>query len=227
MLKSPAVFKGSVFHKRFKPFGHHFTLPFGCYFLHLSGNEKDINASLKSHGLSGCYKRRNYFGDPQERLKTSVLKKISTLLNKDVQGDVYFLGQLQHMRFYFSSVNFYFVRAQEHFEYMLAEVTNTPWGETHCYALPLDQKNIHDKEFHVSPFNPMDMTYDWTIKTEDDKFYLKIDCKRDSLEFTASIHVNRSLTKANYTLMPIRMLLGIYWHALILFIKKNPVYPHP
>ena len=51
---------------------------------------------------------------------------------------------------------------------VVAEVTNTPWGERHCYVLeadadsksragPVEVRNA--KELHVSPFMSMDLTY--------------------------------------------------------------------
>ncbi|NIW23819.1 MAG: DUF1365 family protein, partial [Gammaproteobacteria bacterium] len=45
-------------------------------------------------------------------------------------------------------------------------ITNTPWGERHTYAVPLDDnRTAHDfcKEFHVSPFMPMDLDYGWSF----------------------------------------------------------------
>ena len=46
----------------------------------------------------------------------------------------------------------------------MAEVTNTPWNERHCYFI--DNKNNKfkqdlKKQFHVSPFWDMDHDYEW------------------------------------------------------------------
>jgi DUF1365 family protein len=50
-------------------------------------------------------------------------------------------------------------------EYVVAEVTNTPWGERHSYVLEAPAQRPlateFDKALHVSPFNPMNMTYRW------------------------------------------------------------------
>ena len=50
---------------------------------------------------------------------------------------------------------------------VVAEVNNTPWGERHCYVLDPDQfddeRRTLSKEFHVSPFLPMDMEYRWRL----------------------------------------------------------------
>ena len=52
----------------------------------------------------------------------------------------------------------------------MAEITNTPWDERHSYVLSVAKAERvgakvlrwqFDKRFHVSPFLPMDMRYDW------------------------------------------------------------------
>ena len=50
---------------------------------------------------------------------------------------------------------------------IVTEVTNTPWKERQSYVLKCDpdkriQRIKFHKEMHVSPFNPMDMTYRWS-----------------------------------------------------------------
>ena len=50
--------------------------------------------------------------------------------------------------------------------HLLAEVSNTPWDKHHYYAFLLDGANTdfcHDKDFHVSPFNPIDQQYQWQV----------------------------------------------------------------
>ena len=49
-------------------------------------------------------------------------------------------------------------RAVTEVEAVLAEVTNTPWGERHAYVLPGGQGDLA-KRLHVSPFMTMDHVY--------------------------------------------------------------------
>ena len=52
---------------------------------------------------------------------------------------------------------------------IVAEITNTPWKERHAYVLPVDAAERHGralhwrfaKQFHVSPFMPMQRRYAW------------------------------------------------------------------
>ena len=52
---------------------------------------------------------------------------------------------------------------------VLAEITNTPWGERHHYVVPAAAGAAprlcarFDKQFHVSPFQPMEQQYVWTM----------------------------------------------------------------
>ena len=68
----------------------------------------------------------------------------------------------------FNPVSFYycFDAAGAALEAVVAEVTNTPWGERHAYVLRLRGARRRGarrvaKAFHVSPFMPMDHDYDW------------------------------------------------------------------
>ena len=68
----------------------------------------------------------------------------------------------------YNPVSFYHLYADggETVQAMIAEVTNTPWGERHCCVIerpgpgaPLGGKM--PKRMHVSPFMPMEQTYEW------------------------------------------------------------------
>ena len=96
------------------------------------------------------------------------------------------LTNFRYFGFGMNPVSFYycFDTAGERVETVVAEVSNTPWNERHCYVLSFAVSDaaamhLHDeqtgtesqstgrfenpKEFHVSPFMPMDMTYRWRV----------------------------------------------------------------
>ena len=123
----------------------------------------------------------------------------------------------------------------------MAEVNNTPWNERHSYVLAGPEsgrwlKTEFDKQFHVSPFNPMDMCYHWRSSTPDHRLVLHLansDAGRKVFDASLSLSA-RPMTTANlnrtlwrYPLMTARIALAIYWQALRLFIKRAPVYSHP
>lgn len=82
-------------------------------------------------------------------------------------GDMLGLVVCRNAGLYFSPVNFYLgfdeLQIPSH---LLAEVSNTPWDKRHYYGFLLqgaDSEFCHDKNFHVSPFNPIDQQYCWQV----------------------------------------------------------------
>ncbi|OXL23708.1 DUF1365 domain-containing protein [Psychrobacter sp. DAB_AL32B] len=150
---------------------------------------------------------------------------------------------------YFSPVNFYLgFDMEQKPTHLLAEVSNTPWDKRHYYGFLLDGANTefcHDKDFHVSPFNPIDQQYCWqvaiksAVKNEDKKQsdnglqvriainisdergeVLKTGIKMSGIPMTATT-IRESLRKN--PLMNVTSLMRIYWHAFKLYaIKKVP-----
>ena len=78
-------------------------------------------------------------------------------------GPVRLLTHLRTFGHCFNPVSFYYCFAAdgERLEAVVAEVTNTPWGERHAYVLPpATTGDGFDKALHVSPFMGMDQRYD-------------------------------------------------------------------
>ena len=82
-------------------------------------------------------------------------------------GDMIGMVVCRNAGIYFSPVNFYLgFDAEQQPSHLVAEVSNTPWDKRHYYGFLLDGKNTefcHDKDFHVSPFNPIDQQYQWQV----------------------------------------------------------------
>ena len=65
---------------------------------------------------------------------------------------------------------------------VVAEVTNTPWDEQHCYVLDFRGTVATSrlaaavaKTFHVSPFMQMDMAYHWRLTVPGARLAVGID----------------------------------------------------
>tara|TARA_R110000744_G_scaffold419_9_gene1678 strand:- start:1276 stop:2004 length:729 start_codon:yes stop_codon:yes gene_type:complete len=233
-----AIYKGRVFHARHYPKKHAFNYDIFLMWLKLDEIEKvekDVRLFSASRWAPLRFKREDYLGDSNTSLQKGVLARMSELAEKQLQGDVYFLGQVRTFGLYFSPVNFYYLRQPDGtYSHMLAEVSNTPWNERHHYLVDLhDQKNSQ-KAFHVSPFNPLDMQYQWTVMQPNQKLNLTLKCVKDITHLDTGLNLTRielnskSLLRVLVSIphMAIRTVVGIYWQALKLFIKRVPFYAH-
>ena len=130
----------------------------------------------------------------------------------------------------------------------MAEVNNTPWNEQHCYVLNETRNEGNNrnkryrfgKDFHVSPFMDMNINYDWRFIQPDDLLNvhmenLQIDSEGNKKVFDATLVMKRqpitsfNLTKTlvKFPFMTGKVIAGIYFQALKLWIKKVPFNSHP
>ena len=236
-----ALYTGIVHHQRFVPKIHRFNYKIYLYWLKLNEIERlDANVKGFSNKLKGFspvkFLRKDYLGDPGQTLESAVIERMSALNGSTLSGEVFFLGQVRTFGWYFSPVNFYYLRNVEGlYTHMLAEVSNTPWNKRHHYLVDLAKQEDCAKAFHVSPFNPMDMTYQWKIKQPDENLRLHLSCIKNEKHFEAALNMQRQplTTKTlrgallSIPSMTIKTVAGIYWQAIKLFFKRVPIYMHP
>jgi DUF1365 family protein len=125
---------------------------------------------------------------------------------------------------------------------VVAEVTNTPWGERHAYVLSGSGDRDRAlagstaKVLHVSPFIGMDYTYSWHVSPPSRRLEVHIESARDEIVgFDATLCRRRhELTRASlrrtaarYPFATLRVLALIYGHAARLKLKGVRVHPHP
>lgn len=236
---SSGLYIGETYHERFVPKNHKFTYRIMMFWLDLDEiPQLDAKLSLFSQGKFNWiqFKRTDFLSQHEGSLKDEVLKKMSELAQRPLSGKVFLLSPLRIFGIYFSPVNFYYLQDKDgKFTHLLAEVSNTPWNERHCYLVDLSQQKDTQKAFHVSPYNPIDMQYKWRIKQPGDKLNLALECHKKNKHFIAAVALKRQelsnallrKTLFQFPHMTIKTLVGIYWQAFKLFIKKVPIYNHP
>lgn len=169
-------------------------------------------------------------------------------LTSNGSGDnqVLMLSQWRFFGRVFNPISVFYFFSDDQLTHVMAEVSNTPWNERHIYSYAMDSERIEkqrskfvwrdDKSFHVSPFNPMDMTYDWSCKIDQQELDLCLSLMQsDALIFQASFNYQREAFDSKsfkkgllrQPLFSIRTVIGIYWQALKLALKRIPFYSHP
>ena len=249
MPLASAIYEGRVTHQRRRPRRHDFSYDMGYLYLDLD----ELPGLLDGHPLwstrrpaPGWFRRKDYFGPPTQDLAQAVRGEIARQKGVAPTGPVRLLTHPRYWGLCFNPVSFYYVfdPTGRHLEWVLAHVTNTPWGETHAYVLgpfASDEPTptwhpSQAKEFHVSPFMEMDMEYRWQIRQPGDRLLVVIENHDDQGKlFQAVLDLeHRPLTRKGlgrllwaYPWQSLKVVHGIYWQALKLWAKKVPYVPHP
>jgi DUF1365 family protein len=182
---------------------------------------------------------------PEGSLDARVRALVEDRCGRRPEGPIALLTQLRCWGLSFDPIRLYYCFAQDGSpEAVVAEVTNTPWGERHAYVLDLrgarrggnTLRVDADKVFHVSPFFGMDHRYQFQIGVPRDVLALGIVSLRGGQEvFRAGLTLERRSfdraarrrTLARHPWMPAETLVAIYWQALRLWLRGAPFHPHP
>jgi DUF1365 family protein len=200
------------------------------------------------HPALAWFRRKDFHGDPARSLSDAVRDTVMRHTGVRPLGPVRLLTHLRYFGYNFNPVSFYYIYdvADTRVETVVAEITNTPWKQRHCYVLnvtaaqsnasPLQWQWRFDKAFHVSPFMPMDMQYGWRFSLPDESLRVHMDNWRGSTkQFDATLTLQRrEISSASlctvllyYPVMTLKVVLLIHWQAVKLFIKRVPFFTHP
>lgn len=124
----------------------------------------------------------------------------------------------------FNPVSFYYCFEAGALKAVLAEVTNTPWGERHVY----EAGDGIAKALHVSPLMGMDQTYRFVAPEPGPTLSVHIESSEDGERaFDATLNLRRRPFSVAPLLLALRTLPLIYAHALAVRLKGVPGHPHP
>jgi DUF1365 family protein len=190
------------------------------------------------------FKRSDYLGDPRVPLDAAVRDLVAARTGARPSGPIRLLTHLRYFGYCMNPVSFYycFGAADSGVETIVAEITNTPWGERHQYVLDVRGAGARikhcefDKEFHVSPFLPMDMQYAWAFSEPRSRLYVNMQNFKEgrpvfdaTLALTAEPVTTAALvrTLAAFPLMTAKVIAAIHWQAFKLWLKGTPFFSHP
>ena len=204
----------------------------------------------------------------RDTLKEAVQQQLGQSIS--TTQPIYVLTLPSYLGLTFNPVSFYWIydETQTMLQFIGVHITNTPWHERflYCFDCARSEQNsvpvgsheqqktqpiyrfLLDKQFHVSPFMPMQLKYDWRFKLDQDT-----DLNNDSNDNTShsAIHMQlknhgqlvfdatmkftvkpfpvwkQNLFPLIYPLQSIKIVWAIYWQALRLWLKRIPFFSHP
>ena len=239
------LYEGRVFHRRLSPRPHAFALGMFQVYLDLEELDEVFRGrwfwSTRRPALVR-FRREDYHGPREVPLAEAVRDTLERELGERPPGPVRLLTHLRTWGYSFNPVSFYYAYEADGqtLHSVLAEITNTPWGERYSYALRSEDgrgvRSDFDKAFHVSPFFDIDQQYRWTFPLPDERLRVRMENREQgALVFEAGVDLERrpitgrSLARMllRYPAMPAIGHAAIYWHALRLWLKRTPFFTHP
>ncbi len=244
-----AIYTGRLRHRRFAPRAHEFD--YRLFMLYVDLAELDTIFAGRwlwstKRPAPAWLRRADYLGDARVPLDEAVREHVARESGRRPQGPIRMLTHLRYFGYGFNPVTFYycFDREDRGVETIVAEITNTPWKQRHAYVLTDDRNEGRGplrrfrlrKQFHVSPFMPMDMGYDWRFSAPRNRLFVHMENYQDGIKlFDATLDLERravdapSLARAlaSFPVMTAKVTAAIYWQALRLWAKRVPFHTHP
>jgi hypothetical protein len=243
VIRESAIYEGTLVHARSEPRPHAFA--YGVYLLYLDLDELPellAGSGPLTAGRFGLlsFHRPDYLGGAGD-LAAAARARVAAALGFAPRGPVRLLTHARSLGYVFNPVSFYYCFAEDGrtLEAIVAEITNTPWGERHAYVVPASEGGARAdlaKGFHVSPFFGMDQRYRWRFDLPGERLGVDMRNEEGGREvFRARLALRRRAWSAaalwgaavRQPLMAWKVHAAIYWQALRLWAKRVPFHPHP
>ncbi|MGA0368918.1 MAG: DUF1365 domain-containing protein [Kiritimatiellia bacterium] len=245
------IYSGQLAHARLQPVPHAFRTGLGFLQLDLTELEQ-LDREIPGFGfnrfapVSLC--SRHYLRDGNDSFAAKLAPWVGKLELNAPPSRISLVTCPRWWGRIFNPVSFYLLRdAEDECTGLIAEVNNT-FGDRHIYPVRLEKKDgifqsVHDKEFHVSPFNDMQGAYHFSVREDGDQLYIGVDLYKDGKKFLLAWMegegeklTGKSLWKhyLRHPLRPWLTLPRIVWQAVLLryrrkltvFKRPEPSHPH-
>ncbi len=246
-MSASAVYQGWVAHRRIGPVPHSFRYRVFMPLLDLDELPELLDRIplwSARRPAPARFRGEDYLGGGGQPLADRARDLALAHLGRRPSGPVRLLANPRYLGVGFNPVSFYFLHAGDgnEIDSVIAEVTNTPWGERTSYVLDGRSRESNgpvtgsfEKRMHVSPFQPMDQRYEISLGVPAESLRVEIrNLERDREVFVATMALRRfELTRARmvrllfaYPPMTPATLTRIYWNALRLTVRGASFHRH-
>jgi hypothetical protein len=230
-----AIYEGAVRHRRFEEREHEFHYRLALAYIDLDELPTLLDGRLVASrpGLVR-FRRHDYLGEERVPLARAVRDTVAAQTGVRPSGPIRLLANLSSFGHCFNPVSFYYCMDEpaERMQAVVAEVTNTPWGDRHAYVLSCprierehEERGLAErgspgaapvaapvlagnfaKALHVSPFMGMDHRYEWRMTMPGKTLSVHIANSHEGrLAFDATLSLRRrELTRASLARMTAR-----------------------
>ena len=238
-----AIYRGVVLHRRLRPKRHElryriFNMLFDLDELPRLGQE----LALFSHNrfnLFSFHDRDHGDGNgPLRAYVEDVLRKHGLDIGG---GPIRLLCMPRVLGYVFNPISVYFChRPSGELAAILYEVSNT-FGERHSYLIPTSGNTetitqASEKRLHVSPFLPLDLHYRFRIAPPAERVSVTVHVQDGQGLIVAAAFAAEQMQLTNgalfttlvlYPLLTLKVVAGIHWEALKLWLKGVTVHTKP
>lgn len=236
-----AFYRGTVMHKRLIPFRHKFDYRVFSLLVDIDRlQELDRAHRWFGYNRSGLISVRDRDHGPRDGspLRPFIEETLRAIGVAEV-GRISLLAMPRVMNYVFNPLSLYFVEDRAGtLRWIVHEVRNT-FGEMHHYPLPVDGSDPVirqgcSKDFYVSPFIGMQSDYRFRLRAPDDRLSVLIrQSVPDGELLIATLTGRRSgfsdagILKclAAHPALTWKVMIGIHWEALKLWIKGAKYHP--
>ncbi len=232
------LYECSVFHRRLVPKRHEFLYRVFYFLIDLDELSRiDSSLHLLKVNRPGLYSflESDHISHGSPSVRGSILRYLLDQGITEPVGRIRLLTLPRVLGYVFNPISIYFCDRPDGTPMVsVAEVGNT-FGEWKPYLVPLSADGTFRarlvKHFYVSPFSDLDLEFDFRFHLPDENLRIFIDDYRGEERELLSTMTGRRLplTDANllrlslqYPLLTLRVILGIHWHALRLWLKGLP-----